>query len=170
MTRRRELIGAALAALLGESARAAPRPQATREQLESCVFCRLVAGLEPAVAVYRDRSVIAFGALHPRQPGHVLVAPLAHVENLYGLSDTLARRLFLAATRIARTMKRVLGADGLTLVQNNEAAGDQTVFHLHVHLIPRYAGRPIWRPYETPREATLEARERVLAPLRAALD
>ena len=166
MTKRRELMGAALAALLGDAALAAATIQ---PRLEGCVFCRLVAGLEPAVEVYRDARVIAFGALHPRQPGHVLVAPLAHVENLYDLDDELARHLFPVVARIARAMKRVLAADGLTLVQNNEAAGDQTVFHLHVHLIPRYAGKPIWRPYETPREASLQARESVLAPVRAAL-
>lgn len=159
-------MGAALAALMGDAALAA---QPVPPPLGTCVFCRLVAGLEPAVEVYRDARVIAFGALHPRQPGHVLVAPLGHVENLYGLPDALARHLFSACTRIARTMKRALAADGLTLVQNNEAAGDQTVFHLHVHLIPRYAGRPLWRPHETPREVTLQARETVLAPLRDAL-
>jgi len=66
-------------------------------------------------------------------------------------------------------MKRVLETDGLTMLQNNEAAGDQTVFHLHVHLIPRYAGHRLWRPATTPVEASITEREQVLAPLRAAL-
>jgi len=166
MTRRRDLIGVALASLLGDAALAAEGQPAA---VEGCVFCRLVAGLEPLVEVYRDSRVVAFGALHPRQPGHVLLAPLAHVENIYELPEALARHLFAAAVRIARTMKRVLKTDGLTMLQNNEAAGDQTVFHLHVHLIPRYAGHPIWRPATAPLEASIAERERVLAPVRAAL-
>jgi histidine triad (HIT) family protein len=163
---RRELLAAGAAAL-GLAATSDRAETAGHEP--GCVFCGIARGAEERTEVYRDAMVVAFATIEPREPGHLLLAPIAHVRDLYSLDETTAAHLFVIATRLAPVIKRVFKADGLTLIQNNEAAGGQTVFHFHLHLVPRYAGRPLFQPMRVPQRASRAALERRFAPLRAAL-
>ncbi|MDR7418768.1 MAG: HIT family protein [Armatimonadota bacterium] len=108
--------------------------------MAECVFCRIAAGTLPASVVYRDARTIAFMDIAPLAKGHVLVATIDHIENIYDLDAEGAGALFRAAARIAGAMKRVLQPDGLTVLQANERPGGQVVMHIHVHLIPRRSG------------------------------
>lgn len=106
--------------------------------MPACVFCRIVAGEVPASKVYEDDQTVAFMDLGQVNPGHVIVAVKPHVENIYALSDELAAAVFQSATRVAQAVKRTLHPDGMTLLQANEKAGYQTVFHFHLHVLPRH--------------------------------
>lgn len=112
-----------------------------------CPFCDLVTGhpSPPTVStaedvVHRDDEVLAFVAARwwPDNPGHVLVIPVEHVENLYELPDRLAVPLLRVVRAVAVAMKTAYGCDGVTLRQNNERAGGQTVWHHHTHVVPRW--------------------------------
>ncbi len=104
-----------------------------------CIFCKIVAGEVPASKVYEDAHTIAFMDLGQVNPGHVIVAVKPHVENIYGLSEELAGAVFQTATRVAKVVKKIMRPDGMTLLQANEPAGFQTVFHFHLHVLPRHA-------------------------------
>lgn len=105
-----------------------------------CIFCDLIAGRIPASMVYEGEHVLAFMSLEQPNPYKVLVIPRAHVENLYDLSDEQAAYIFQASVKIACVIRDVSGCDGLNLVQSNGRAGQQDVFHFHIHLIPRFVG------------------------------
>jgi histidine triad (HIT) family protein len=118
-----------------------------------CPFCRLVGGGETAAGtgpqdiVYRDEWVTAFMSLHWRanNPGHVLVVPNAHIENLYQLPDALGEPLLRAIRRVALAMKRAYGCAGVSTAQHNEPHGNQDVWHYHTHVFPRFAGDDLYR-------------------------
>lgn len=137
--------------------------------MTDCVFCRIAAGGIPASMVYEDQRVLAFMDIGQVNLGHVLVATRAHIENIYGLGDEDAAAVFTAATRIAQAIKRETGCEGLNLFQANEAAGFQTVFHFHVHVLPRFRndGLEVKWPSRNPPRAELDAWAQ---RLRAALD
>lgn len=115
---------------------------------ESNVFARILRGELPAHKVYEDDTTLAFLDIMPTTRGHTLVLPKAKVVNLYEISDADLARLMSIVRRVARAAKRALSADGMTLAQFNEAAGGQSVFHLHFHVQPRWAGVPL-RPHGT---------------------
>lgn len=107
----------------------------------SCLFCRIVAGEIPARQVYADGAAIAFLDINPWHPGHTLVIPRRHTDDL--LSDPAAlAEIAPAITATAALLTERLGADGINLLSNAGAAAGQEVFHLHVHLVPRSADRP----------------------------
>jgi histidine triad (HIT) family protein len=133
------------------------------------VFCRIAAGTAPAVVVHRDARCVAFATIEPYAPGHLLLAPAGHVRDLFALSPDLGGHLFGVATRLARAMQRAFAPDGLTLRQNNGAAGGQTVFHFHLHLVPRTAGRELWQTLVTPEVRSVDELGPVFEPLHAAL-
>ena len=134
-----------------------------------CVFCQIVAGTREASVVWRDDQCVAFGSIRPLQPGHLLLVPRRHFANLYELPAEVSSHLLPVASRLGRALKATLHADGLTLLQNNEKAAGQSVFHFHLHLIPRFAGTKIFETVVDAPEAGPEELERALAPVRAAL-
>jgi len=137
--------------------------------MSECVFCKIVAGHIAASKVLEDESTLAFMDIGAVNPGHVLVTVKPHVENIYGLDAALAAAVFRTAARVARALKSAYSPEGVTLYQANGAAAGQTVFHFHLHLVPRYAGdgmRFSWPAKNPPREQ-LEANA---AKLRTALD
>lgn len=137
--------------------------------MSDCVFCSIVAGQIPATKVHEDELTLAFMDIGEVNPGHVLVTVKPHVENIYGLDDALAAAVFQTAARVARALKKAYSPEGVTLYQANGAAAGQTVYHFHLHLVPRYAGdgmRLSWPTKNPPREQ-LEANA---AKLRAALE
>jgi histidine triad (HIT) family protein len=136
---------------------------------DACVFCRIVAGTSEATVVWRDERCLAIADRFPFAPGHALLMPRTHVRDIYAMPTDLAAHLFGLAPRLARELKRVFKADGMTLIQNNERAGGQSVFHFHLHLVPRTTGVELFRRTVERPEATRELRERQFAPVRAAL-
>ena len=118
-----------------------------------CLFCKIVAGELPSTRVYEDDRVIAIMDIFPATRGHVLVIPRAHSTDIHEIApDDLAAAAAVAKVLAGRAV-RGLGADGVTIMQSNGAAAWQTVFHYHVHVIPRYQGDPLvlpWRPGEAP--------------------
>ena len=108
--------------------------------MSSCVFCRIVAKEIPAAVVYEDEHTVAFMDAGQVNPGHVLVAAKAHVEDLYGLDDAQAGALLRTAARVARAVRAAFQPQGLSVYQANGKAAWQSVFHYHMHLLPRHEG------------------------------
>jgi histidine triad (HIT) family protein len=110
------------------------------------IFARILRGEIPSTRVYEDDAVIAFMDVMPQAPGHVLVVPRAASRNLLDADPKVLGPLMAVAQKLARAVKTAFAADGVTIMQFNEAASGQTVFHLHVHVIPRHDGVPL-RPH-----------------------
>ena len=107
---------------------------------EPCWACRVLGGEFPGAVVTATRDVLVTMNPFPVNGGHALVLPRRHIENVYELPDELAGPVLSMAARVAWAAKRVFGADGVTLRQNNEPASDQHLFHFHLHVIPRFDG------------------------------
>lgn len=135
-----------------------------------CIFCEIAAGRtnQPAREVYRDDLVVAFMDRAPRNPGHVLVVPIRHAENALDTPPATTARLAVTAQKIAQAIRRTdLRAEGFNLQSNSGRAAGQTVFHFHVHVIPRFAGEtPAGAEKVAAAPADLEA---AAAKIRAAL-
>ncbi|MDH4465042.1 MAG: HIT family protein [Acidovorax sp.] len=104
-----------------------------------CIFCRLVAGEIPAARVYEDALTLAFMDMGQVNPGHVLVATKRHAATLLDITAAEAAAVMQTAQRVARAVQAVFDPPGLTLLQANGREGDQTVFHFHMHVVPRHA-------------------------------
>lgn len=127
--------------------------------MSSCVFCRIVAKEIPSAVVYEDELTIAFMDAGQVNPGHVLVAAKGHAENLYELNDAQAGALLRSAARVARAIRGAFQPQGLSVYQANGKAAWQTVFHYHMHLVPRSEGDGMaltWPAKNPPREKLAE--------------
>jgi histidine triad (HIT) family protein len=113
---------------------------------EDCIFCKIVAGELPAERVGEDEHTIAFMDINPWARGHALVIPRAHARNLYDVDPEELSHVAVAAQRLALRMRDSLGCDGVNLLNSCEAAAWQTVFHLHMHVIPRWTDDPLRLP------------------------
>ncbi len=111
-----------------------------------CIFCAIVAGLAPAARVFDDDDCLAFMDIQPLARGHVLVIPKRHAENLFDLEADEAAAVARTAKQLAHALRTVLEPEGLRLFQLNGAAAGQTVFHYHMHLLPRNADEPDVNP------------------------
>ena len=145
-----------------------------------CPFCRIVAGHDndgpytrQADVVYRDETVTAWinSAWWPANPGHVLVVPNVHHENIYEIPDEVLGAVQVAGKRIALALKAAYGCDGTSFRQHNEPAGYQEVWHYHLHVFPRYEGDDLYvrsaeRRWVTPEERApyAEKLRRLLTP------
>jgi histidine triad (HIT) family protein len=108
--------------------------------MENCVFCKIVARQIPATVVYEDEYTLAFMDIGQVNPGHVLVAVKKHAENIFALDDAQAAAAFRTAARVSRAIREAFAPHGLSVYQANGKAAGQTVFHFHVHLVPRHEG------------------------------
>lgn len=107
---------------------------------ENCIFCKIAAGEIPSATLYEDDDFRVILDLGPASKGHALILPKEHYRNLYDLDDVLAAKVMVLAKKMVNKLKGILGCDGYNIVQNNEAVAGQSVFHFHMHLIPRYEG------------------------------
>jgi histidine triad (HIT) family protein len=114
---------------------------------QSCLFCRLVAAELPAQIIAEDERTVAFMDINPATEGHALVVPRVHAKDLFEVGADDLEAVMGAAARIARLQRERLGADGVNLINSAGPAAWQTVFHFHVHVIPRYAGDPLTLPW-----------------------
>jgi histidine triad (HIT) family protein len=136
--------------------------------MNDCVFCNIVNGDIPSAKVHEDGLTLAFMDIGQVNPGHVLVAVKPHVENIFGLDDRHAAAVFQTAARVARAVQKAYAPEGVTLYQANGAAAGQTVYHFHLHIVPRYGndGMNLTWPVKNPSRGQLEANA---AKIRAAL-
>ncbi len=105
---------------------------------DDCIFCKLANGDIPTNTLYEDDYVRVIFDAEPAAEGHVLILPKEHFDNIYELDDDTAGHVFKVAKKIATAMNKTLDMDGLNVVQNNGEAAGQTVFHFHMHIIPRH--------------------------------
>ncbi len=115
----------------------------------NCIFCKIANGEIPAATLYEDDDMRVILDLGPASKGHALVLPKEHAPNLFELPDEIARKAVVTAKKVGKKLYEGLGCDGFNLVQNNGEVAGQTVFHFHIHLIPRYKGDDVrlgWTP------------------------
>lgn len=112
-----------------------------------CIFCKIVAGELPAQIIDEDERTISFMDISPATRGHALVIPRAHSKNLLEIPSEDLRATIDAAAQLAKRVTERLGADGVNILNSCGSAGWQTVFHFHLHVIPRYVGDPLRLPW-----------------------
>lgn len=105
---------------------------------ETCIFCKIAAGEIPSATIYEDADFRVILDIEPASKGHALILPKEHYANLYELPEELAAKAMVVAKKVITKMTEIVGCDGYNILQNNGEAAGQTVFHYHVHLIPRY--------------------------------
>ena len=130
----------------------------------NCIFCKIANGEIPSTTLYEDKDFRVILDLGPAARGHALLLPKEHYTDLFQLDDELAAKALVTVKKVAGRIKRALGADGLNVVQNNGAAAGQTVFHFHMHIIPRYENDQAgvtWTPGSTSPEEMSEIKELV---------
>ncbi|MCQ2491478.1 MAG: HIT family protein [Lachnospiraceae bacterium] len=116
---------------------------------QDCIFCNLANGIWPAEAIYEDDKVKVILDAGPASKGHALILPKEHADDMFDLDEESAAHIFVVANKVAKAMKKTLNCDGMNILQNNGPIAGQTVFHFHLHLIPRYEGDGIaltWKP------------------------
>jgi len=133
-----------------------------------CIFCAIVAGDIPSTKVYEDEHVFTFMDIAPANPGHLLVIPKQHYRNIFDMPAEVGSQIMEAEIPLASAIRKALNPDGLNLFQSNEAAGFQTVFHFHFHLIPRWKNDPLRLPWR-PSEGNLEESGNIATKIRDAL-
>jgi histidine triad (HIT) family protein len=132
---------------------------------EDCIFCKIVAREIPALIIDEDDDVLAFMDIAPATRGHALVIPKKHASDLWEIEPDQLAAVAKAAQRVASRMRDRLAPDGVNLLNSNGPAAWQTVFHFHVHAIPRYVGDPLRLPW-TPAPGDMEEIAAVAAELR----
>ena len=116
---------------------------------DDCIFCKIANGEIPAATLYEDEMFRVILDLNPTSKGHALILPKDHAANLFELPEEVAEKALPLAKKIGGKLVKGLGADGFNVVQNNGECAGQTVFHFHMHLIPRYEGDTVsvgWKP------------------------
>ena len=105
---------------------------------DDCIFCKLANGIIPTNTIYEDDDFRVILDASPSGQGHSLIIPKQHFDNAYSIDDSVAAKVMPLAKKIAAAIKQVTGCDGVNIIQNNGPAAGQTVFHLHIHVVPRF--------------------------------
>ena len=134
--------------------------------MENCIFCKIANGEIPSATLYEDEDFRVILDLGPASKGHALILPKAHAANIYELPDETAGKAMILAKHMATRLRDGLHCDGFNIVQNNGEIAGQTVFHFHMHLIPRYEGDQVGLTWK-PGELTDEMKEEILAKVKA---
>lgn len=135
----------------------------------SCIFCKIANGQIPSATLYEDETFRVILDVGPASFGHALILPKQHYANLYELPDEVSAKVLPLAKKVAQAMQKGLGFEGLNVVQNNGTLAGQSVFHFHMHLIPRYENDQVsvaWEPGELKEEDKAAIVEKVAAALR----
>lgn len=118
---------------------------------DDCIFCKIANGLIPSPAIYEDDDFKVILDRGPAAKGHALVLPKEHFDNVFSMDEKTAGKVFAVAAKTARAINETFGCDGINILQNNNEAAGQTVFHFHMHVIPRHNGDDVklgWTPGE----------------------
>ena len=137
---------------------------------ENCIFCLLADGDIPTATLYEDDQFRVILDAGPATKGHALILPKQHYKDIFEIDEAVLRDLIVLGKKTAQAMKDALGCDGVNLVQNNGICAGQTVFHFHLHVIPRYEddGQRIgWKPGESDPETQAELVEKLSAAMKA---
>lgn len=105
---------------------------------EDCIFCKIVAGEIPSFKLYEDEHTLAFMDINPANRGHALTIPKAHTPNLFEAPDEILASAVATARKVAKAVQKTVNPDGINLVQANGPGAAQSVFHLHLHVVPRF--------------------------------
>lgn len=132
--------------------------------MDNCIFCKIAKGEIPSATLYEDEDFRVILDLGPASKGHALILPKVHAADIYELPEETAGKAMILAKRMAEKMKDALNCDGFNIVQNNGEIAGQTVFHFHMHLIPRYKGDQVGLTW-TPGKLTDEDRDEILAKM-----
>ena len=130
----------------------------------NCIFCKIAAGEIPSATLYEDDDFRVILDIEPASKGHALILPKEHYANLYELDDELAAKVLVLAKKMVTKLTDIVGCDGYNVVQNNGKAAGQTVFHFHMHLIPRYENDDVkigWKPGKLTDEVKQEILEKI---------
>jgi len=122
-------------------------PGVCHDDTVTCVFCSIVAGSGPADIVFEDADCLAFLCIAPATPGHTLVVPRLHTEDIWSVDSSTYAAVAQATHAVCDLVRQRLDPEGLTLIQTNRVAGWQSVFHLHVQVVPRYLGDGLVEPW-----------------------
>lgn len=135
---------------------------------DSCIFCKIARGEVPSVTVFENEGFRVILDLGPASRGHALILPKEHYKDVCELDEKTAAEVLPLGGMIGRAMMKSLGCDGFNLVQNNGTEAGQTVFHFHMHVIPRYIGGPAiagWHPVSVSQEELAQIAETIKAAL-----
>ena len=132
---------------------------------KDCIFCKIANGEIPSATLYEDEVFRVILDLGPASKGHGLILPKQHYANIYEIDETVAAKAFVLAKKMAGKMTKALNSDGFNVVQNNGTAAGQTVFHFHMHLIPRYEGEEDFLKWN-PGTLTDEMRDDILSRMK----
>ena len=132
---------------------------------DHCIFCKLANGEIPTATLYEDEDFRVILDASPAAKGHALILPKQHYANLYELDDSVASKVLVLAKKMITKMTDILGCDGYNIVQNNGEAAGQTVFHFHMHLIPRSKGDEVGLGWKMG-ELTDEDKEDILSKVK----
>lgn len=132
---------------------------------ENCIFCKIINQEIPSARLYEDEDFVIILDVGPASFGHVLILPKDHYENLYAMPEELLKKAICLAKKFGEKLVNALHADGLNLVQNNGVAAGQTVYHFHMHLIPRYENDSVGELW-TPGSLSDEQRQEMIEKLK----
>jgi histidine triad (HIT) family protein len=110
---------------------------------ESCIFCKIVRKQAPSSTVYEDKSVMAFLDIRPLIVGHTLVIPKAHYVDIFDTPAKVLAQVYSVTKHVSTAVKSAFGAEGISIIQQNGKAAGQDIFHLHVHVVPRFEGQKL---------------------------
>ena len=133
--------------------------------MSDCIFCKIVAGDIPSRKIYEDENHLAFLDIFPAGRGHSLVIPKSHHVDIHSISAADYGALASVAKQVADLLQNRLGSEGTTIMQMNREAGWQTVFHAHMHVIPRWSGDALYKPWDIApaKDSVLEEIQKLLA-------
>lgn len=125
--------------------------------MNDCIFCKIVAGEIPSTKIRENADTFAFLDIKPLNPGHALVIPKKHYENIFDVPEEILAQVIIETKHIATAVKKVTGADGIGIGQNNGKAAGQVVHHIHFHIIPRHLddGYSAWSRKDSAADASL---------------
>ena len=129
-----------------------------------CIFCKIAGGDIPSSTVYEDEQFRVLLDLSPATKGHALILPKQHYANIFEIDENILRDLIVLAKKVASAMKETLNCDGVNIVQNNGEVAGQTVFHFHMHIIPRYKDDDQvigWEPHTSDPEVQAQLAEKI---------
>ena len=132
--------------------------------MENCIFCKIANGEIPSATLYEDEDFRVILDLGPASKGHSLILPKSHAANIYELPDETAAKAMVLAKKMATKLRDGLNCDGFNIVQNNGEIAGQTVFHFHVHIIPRYENDTVnigWKPGSITDERIKEIKNKI---------
>lgn len=128
---------------------------------DDCIFCKIIKGEIPSFTVYEDEDFKVILDRFPAAPGHVLIIPKVHYSDMFELSEEAAAKLYPLAKKIAERVKEVTGSEGINIVQNNGEVAGQSVYHFHLHIIPRKMGDGIILNKSSNMDTTIEELEAI---------